>query len=67
MTHPETANERKRDEVSEGEKILLACQEWTAVHGDEPFLDPVELIDQRVREWREILRRRYNFNKTHKQ
>jgi hypothetical protein len=67
MTHPETANERKRDEVSEDEKILLACQEWTAVHGDEPFLDPVELIDQRVREWREILRRRYNFNKTHKQ
>jgi hypothetical protein len=67
MTHPETANERKRDEVSEDEKILLVCQEWTAVHGDEPFLDPVELIDQRVREWREILRRRYNFNKTHKQ
>jgi hypothetical protein len=64
MTHPETANERKRDEVSEDEKILLACQEWTAVHGDEPFLDPVELIDPRVREWREILRRKFNFNKT---
>ena len=64
MTHPETANERKRDEVSEDEKILLACQEWTAVHGDEPFLDPAELIDPRVREWREILRRKFNFNKT---
>ena len=64
MTHPETANERKRDEVSEDEKILLACQEWTAVHGDEPFLDPAELIDPRVREWRDILRRKYNFNKS---
>ena len=64
MTHPETANERKRDEVSEDEKILLACQEWTAVHGDEPFLDPAELIDPRVIEWREILRRKFNFNKT---
>ena len=64
MTHPETANERKRDEVSEDEKILLACQEWSVVHGDEPFLDPVELIDQRVVRWREILRRKFNFNKT---
>ena len=64
MTHPETVNERKRDEISEDDKILLVCQEWTAVHGDEPFLDPAELIDPRVREWREILRRKFNFNKT---
>ncbi len=64
MTHPETANERKRDEVSADEKILLACQEWTAVHGDEPFLDPAELIDPRVAKWRDILRRKYNFNKS---
>ncbi len=32
-------------------------------HSDEPFLDPIELQDPRVRMWREILRQRYNFNK----
>ena len=33
---------------------------------DEPFLDPIELQDPRVRMWREILRQRYNFNKSRK-
>ena len=33
---------------------------------DEPFLDPEELRDPRIRMWREILRRRYNFNKSNK-
>jgi len=33
-------------------------------HSDEPFLDPIELQDPRVRMWRETLRQRYNFNKT---
>ena len=32
-------------------------------HSDEPFLDPEELRDPRIRMWREILRQRYNFNK----
>jgi hypothetical protein len=32
-------------------------------NSDEPFLDPIELQDPRVRMWREILRQRYNFNK----
>jgi hypothetical protein len=31
---------------------------------DEPFLDPIELADPRVRMCRDILRQRYNFNKT---
>ena len=30
-------------------------------HSDEPFLDPIEMADPRVRMWREILRQRYNF------
>ena len=34
--------------------------EWNA---DEPFLDPEEYIDPRVREWREILRNKFNFIK----
>jgi len=32
---------------------------------DEPFLDPIEMADPRVRMWREILRNKYNFRKTH--
>ena len=64
MTHPETANERpKEKQLTEDEKILLACQEWAVVHGDEPFLDPAELIDPRVAKWRQILRDKFNFNK----
>ena len=37
---------------------------WVVGHSDEPFLDPIERDDPRVHEWREILRRRYNFNKS---
>jgi hypothetical protein len=33
-------------------------------NGDSPFIDPEELADPRLHLWREILRRRYNFNKT---
>ena len=65
MTHPETANERpKEKQLTDDEKILLACQEWAVVHGDEPFLDPAELIDPRVATWRQILRDKFNFNKS---
>ena len=31
--------------------------EWNT---DEPFLDPEELLDPRVRQWRETLRQRFN-------
>ena len=51
------------EEWTEHLKTLAAIHEWTEVHGDEPFLDPLEQIDPRVREWRQILRDRYNFNK----
>jgi hypothetical protein len=44
----------------------LAVDEWVAVHEDEPFIDPIELTDMRVAQWREILRQRYNFNKSRK-
>ena len=37
---------------------------WVETHGDEPFIDPEELANPRVAMWREIIRRRYNFNKT---
>ena len=74
MRKPETIEETnhnraktEKPEISEDDKILFACQEWTAIHGDDPFLDPIEYIDPRVRKWREILRNRYNFNKSRKQ
>ena len=35
----------------------------TVYHSEEPWLDPEELTDPRVRLWRETLRQRYNFNK----
>ena len=37
------------------------------IDDDQPFLDPEELADPRLRMWRETLRQRYNFNKRHKQ
>jgi hypothetical protein len=43
---------------------MLNIQEWVLVHPDEPFIDPVELTDIRVGQWRETLRRQYNFNKS---
>jgi hypothetical protein len=64
LCHPETINTKSK-EPDDDESILLANQEWHIEHGDEPFLDPLEATDQQVREWRETLRQRYNFNKTH--
>ena len=43
---------------------MLNIQEWVLVHPDEPFIDPVELTDIRVGQWRETLRQRCNFNKS---
>lgn len=47
--------------------IQRAIDEWKLAHpNDEPFLDEIEMADPRVRMWREILRQRYNFNKSRK-
>jgi hypothetical protein len=52
------------EEWLEHSAIMRAIKEWKLTHAeDEPFLDPIELQDPRVRMWREILRQRYNFNK----
>ena len=58
MTHPETiakepAPNKRRDKD-------MGLVEWPK---DDPFVDPIEQIEPRVGQWREILRRRYNFNK----
>jgi hypothetical protein len=52
--------------LSDEQLELLGIQEWTVEHPDGPFIDPVEVQDERVMVWRQILRQRYNFNKTRK-
>ena len=54
----------KKVTVSTDEQELLDTKEWVKAHGDEPFIDPEELADPRVAMWRDIMRERYNFNKT---
>ena len=55
------------EEWTEHLKTLAAIHEWTEVHGDEPFIDPEELIDPELHRRREILRNKFNFNKRRKQ
>lgn len=59
MTKPETIDKPPIQTDHKGNDLGLV--EWPT---DEPFIDPIELLDPRVREWRDILRRKYNFNKT---
>ncbi len=52
---------RKEEHKHEPVKVgNIITEIW---HSDEPFLDPVEMTDPRVRMWREILRQRYNFKR----
>lgn len=54
------------EEWLEHSAIMRAIREWKLEHPgeeDAPFLDPDELRDPRIREWREKLRQAYNFNK----
>jgi hypothetical protein len=76
MSRPETAtrNEQPKDEgkvkdTTQGESVGVLPSDLGLIerNTDEPFLDPDEYLDPRVHQWRDILRRRYNFNKTHKQ
>lgn len=51
------------EEWLEHSAIMRAIKEWQLEHAeDEPFLDPIELQDPRVREWREKIRQGCNFN-----
>ena len=57
---------RKVEPDVKREPVLIGDIVTEVWNNDEPFLDPDEMQDPRVRMWREILRQRYNFNKTHK-
>ena len=52
--------EQQTDEEREREAI----RRDVALHGDEPFLDADEMTDPELHRRREILRQRYNFNKS---
>ena len=58
MTRPETYVKREQPKTIKVKRDTL---------NTEPFIDPIELVDPRVREWRSILSRKFNFNKSHSQ
>ena len=59
ICHPETMTTEPTSKNDRKDKDL-GLVEWNS---QEPFLDPLEAMDPKVREWREILRRKFNFNK----
>ena len=72
MRHPEF-KPRPRETKTDGQSATAKSQEavlplgtLVPVVSDEPWVDPIELQDPRVHQWREILRQRYNFNKRKK-
>jgi hypothetical protein len=63
MTRPETYVKREQTKTTRVSHEPLEMEPYDDPYKDEPFLDPEELADPRIREWREILRNKYNFNK----
>lgn len=55
---PDDNATEKREPVKIGDIIAHV------VDSDEPYIDPIELADPLVHQWREIFRQRYNFNKS---
>ena len=62
-----TTGDKPRKEEPKHEPVKVGDIITEVWNTDEPFLDPEELRDPRVRMWREILRQRYNFNKRKRQ
>ena len=64
MRNPDFKPRDVEDKATEKHEPVKVCDIITqVVTSDEPFIDSIELQDPRVRQWREILRQRYNFNK----
>ena len=63
MTRPETYVKREQPKTIKVKRDKLEMDPYDDPYRDEPFLDPEELADPRIREWRQILRDKYNFNK----
>lgn len=64
---PEQPTDVLTEEWREHKAIMKAIHDFQLTHAEnEPFLEPEELQDPRVREWREKLRQANNFNKSQK-
>jgi hypothetical protein len=55
---------RKAEPDENREPVLIGDIVTQRVTNDEPFIDPDEMQDPRVRMWRDTFRRKFNFNKT---
>ena len=65
MTTPPKPEGVTDEEWAEHLAILKQISDYDIIHPqDEPILDPEELRDPRLHQWRETLKQRYNFNKT---
>ena len=65
LRHPDFKPRYVEDKATEKhEPVKVGDIITQVVTSDEPFIDPIEMADPRVRMWREILRQRYNFNKS---
>ena len=59
MQHPETINQPQPKDNRKGDDLQLV-----KVMDNDPFIDPLEMIDPRVRQMRQILHDKFNFNKS---
>ena len=59
-----TTGDKPRKEEPKHEPVKVGDIITHIIDDGQPFLDPDELYDPRVRMWRDTLRQRYNFNKT---
>lgn len=65
MRHPDFKPRDPDDNATEKrEPVKIGNIIARVVDSDEPFIDPIELADPLVHQWREILRQRYNFNES---
>jgi hypothetical protein len=58
------AEQQPTEQQTDEEREREAIRRDVALHGDEPFLDADEIADPELHRRREILRQRYNFNKS---
>ena len=59
-----TGDQPRKPEPKAVDVVTVAGVDFTPWPADEPFVDPIEASDTRVRQWRDIIRQRYNFNKS---
>lgn len=62
-----TTGDKPRKEEPKHEPVKVGDIITHIIDDGQPFLDPDEMADPRVRMWRETLRQRYNFNKSRQQ